>query len=60
MGTLNTCVVCVRPVDRGLVREEFADMLTQVDCHGVESLTEKEQVVYEYMCCSRECFDNLE
>jgi len=54
------CVVCSNEVDRGLVKEEFADLFNQVDCYGVESLTEYEQVVYEGLCCSGDCYEELE
>ena len=53
------CVVCKNPVDWGLVREDFEDMLEQVDRLGVESLTENQQVVYECKCCSFECYENM-
>jgi len=59
MGTSGVCVVCDETVDWSLVREDFADILGQVDMFGPDSLTEKEQVVYNAMCCSRECFENL-
>ena len=60
MGSPGICVVCGLIVDWGVIREEFTDTLTQVDYHGPDSLTENEQVVYEGMCCSRECFDTLD
>jgi hypothetical protein len=56
----STCVVCFFPVDWDVVKEDFEDLLNQVDCYGPDSLTENEQVVYEGMCCSQECFDKLD
>jgi hypothetical protein len=53
------CVVCGSPVDWDIVKEDFKDLLNQVDCHGPDSLTENEQVVYEGRCCSQKCFDKL-
>jgi len=53
------CVVCHGKVDWALVREEFAELLDQADVHGVESLTEDQQVVYEGLCCSTNCYLSL-
>lgn len=53
------CVVCHSKVDWALVKEEFAELLDQADTHGVESLTEHEQVVYEGLCCSTGCYKRL-
>jgi hypothetical protein len=53
------CVVCKEAVDWDLVKEENGEMFAQVDCLGVESLTENEQVVYEGKCCSYACYDKL-
>ena len=36
MGSPGRCVVCGLIVDWGVIREEFTDMLTQVDYHGPE------------------------
>jgi len=54
------CVVCGKMVDHALTRELFEEIFNQVDMYGVESLTEKKQVVYEYHCCSEECFEKME
>ena len=59
MGVKCTCVVCGELVDWDVIKEEFEDMLIQVDTHGPDSLTENEQVVWEGMCCSQKCFDKL-
>ncbi len=53
------CVVCKGQVDWDLVKEEFEDMFPQVDCLGVESLTEDQQVVYEGKCCSYACYEKM-
>lgn len=53
------CVVCKERVDWDLVKEEFEDMFPQVDCLGVESLTENQQVVYERKCCSYKCYEKM-
>lgn len=57
---MGKCVVCKQTVDWDVVCVTFWDMLNQVDYFGVDSLTENEQVVYEGMCCSQECFDKLD
>jgi len=54
-----TCVVCGEPVDLKAVIEEFSHILKQAHYHGVDSLTEQEQIVYEGRCCSTLCFAEL-
>jgi hypothetical protein len=54
-----TCVVCKGKVDWERVKEENEGMFMQVDFHGVESLTERQQTVYEGNCCSHECYEKL-
>jgi len=54
-----TCVVCKGKVDRDSVKREFGLMFMQVDFHGVKSLTKSQRVVYEGMCCSRDCSQKL-
>jgi len=58
--TMNKCVVCKGEVNWDDIKEEFAEILEQADTYGPDSLTEKEQVVWEGSCCGRECFDKLE
>ncbi len=45
------CIYCGKPVEWGVICDEFDDLLTQVDLLGVESLTEQEQLVYEGKLC---------
>lgn len=56
---MGDCVVCGRRVDWSFVKEEFAELLEQADSHGVDSLTEAAQVVYEGKCCSTNCYLKL-
>jgi hypothetical protein len=57
---LPTCTVCGEKTDPTLVMEEFYEIFQQADGRGVESLTEQQQVVYEWHCCSMKCFEKLE
>lgn len=57
---MTTCTVCKNPVDWNQVKDEFDWILAQADHYGVESLQEKQQVVYEGHCCSEECYDQLQ
>jgi len=59
MLLLGTCAVCKGNVEWVLVKEVFSDIFDQVNAHGVDSLTEHQQVVYEGMCCSEECYYKL-
>ena len=54
-----TCVACGDKVDWDFIKDQFSDMLAQVDYHGVDSLTENQQVVYEGRCCSYGCYLSL-
>lgn len=54
------CVVCGNQVEWNKVRETFLHILDQADQYGVDSLTEHEQVVYLGLCCSGECYSNLQ
>ena len=54
------CVVCGKKVDKDLVMEMFEHLFIQADCCGVESLTEHEQVVYEWKCCPTDCYYKLD
>jgi hypothetical protein len=58
--TDSRCVVCKGMVDWDLVKREFEDMFEQLDYHGIDSLTENEQVVLENRCCSIECFEEMD
>ena len=60
MGSPGRCVVCTDVVDNDVVKEEFEDLLDQVDAFGPDSLTDNEQAVYYGYICSQECFDTLE
>lgn len=53
------CIICNRKVDLGCIKEEFSSIFNQVDTHGVDSLTEHEQCVYEGLVCSPICFETL-
>lgn len=57
---MGDCVMCGRRVDWPFVKEEFAEILEQADRHGVDSLTEAQQVVYLGMCCSINCYIKLD
>ena len=57
---MNLCVVCGKPVEAVLVKEEFPELLAQADARGMESLTEQQQVVVEFKCCSESCYERLE
>jgi len=56
---MGKCVVCNKEVDWEIVKEEFSDMLDQVDYYGAGSLTDNQQVVYNGRCCSLECYWQL-
>ena len=58
--TVYICVVCKGVVDGDVVKDEFGELFEQVDCLGMESATEQEQVVMEGSCCSLECFIQLD
>lgn len=53
------CVICSKEVDWSKVKEEFGEMLDQVDHLGEDSLTDEQQTVYNGRCCSRDCYDQL-
>jgi len=57
---MGKCVVCFGTPDWDTVKEEFEDLLNQVDMFGPDSLTDNEQSVYYGYICSRECFDKLD
>ena len=57
---MGKCIICGNTVDWDIVKEEFDYILAQADAHGVESLTENQQVVYEGLVCSDECYNKLE
>jgi len=59
-NTVNICVVCKGVVDWDSVKEEFGELFEQVDCLGMESATEQEQVVMEGSCCSLECYIRMD
>lgn len=54
------CVVCKDVVIHKIVLEELGHIFSQADYHGVESLTEQEQVVYEGGCCTAHCFMQMD
>jgi len=54
------CVVCNAEVDWAKIQQEFGHVLDQADRCGVESLTERQQVVYLGLCCSPECYEELQ
>ncbi|MDI6814396.1 MAG: hypothetical protein QMD10_12825 [Desulfitobacteriaceae bacterium] len=45
------CIYCSKPIEWGVICNEFDDLLDQVDQWGVDSLTEQEQLVYEGKLC---------
>ena len=53
------CVVCGGTVNWDYIPDDYGELLMQVDQHGVESLTEQEQVLYEGLVCSWECYHKL-
>ena len=53
------CVVCGNIVEPNVIINEFDYIFTQVNELGMDSLTEFEQIVCEWHCCSHECFDRL-
>jgi len=57
---MRLCVVCNKPVEAALVKEEFPELFAQADACGMESLTEQQQVVVEFKCCSESCYERLE
>jgi hypothetical protein len=57
---VSDCIVCGNKVDWDLVKEEFPELLDQVDHYGVDSLTENQQVIYLGKCCSANCYDKLD
>ena len=57
---MGNCDVCGKKVDWPVIKEEFAEILEQADSHGVESLTEAQQMVYEGRCCSVNCYIKLD
>ncbi len=54
------CLVCKSEIDRDIVLEEFEYIFSTADTHGVDALTEREQIVYQWRICSEECFEKLE
>ena len=56
---MNLCVVCGKPVEAVLVKEEFPELFAQADAWGMDSLTEQQQTVVEFKCCSLDCYYNL-
>lgn len=56
---MSKCVVCKSEVEWSKVKDVFEHILKQADRHGVESLTEQKQVVYESLCCSAKCYKQL-
>lgn len=54
------CKVCEKIINYKEVTEVFSEVFKRVDIFGLESLTEAEQVVVEGLCCSEECFYNLQ
>ena len=60
---LKLCPVCRNPIhpDENWedIKDQFGDMLNQVDFYGVDSLTEQEQVLYENGVHA-DCFYELE
>jgi len=62
MSEAKICPVCKLPVDykevMEMLRDEWPDLGPQVDFYGVESLTEREQVLYLGEC-HFECFELL-
>ncbi|WP_180953836.1 hypothetical protein [Bacillus sp. M6-12] len=53
---MRTCIVCEEVVDHSNLLDEFEALFERVDHSGVESLIEKEQVVYEGLICSKKCY----
>jgi len=56
---MKLCVVCGKPVEAVLVKEEFPELFAQADACGIDSLTEQQQVVVEFKCCSENCYEIL-
>jgi len=53
---MSECIICKQEVIWNDVVEEFESLFEQIDRHGVESLTEDQQLVYEGKICSYKCF----
>lgn len=54
------CVICQGEIDKREVFDTFSDIFFQADSRGVDSLTEHQQMVYEFRVCSEECYEKLE
>jgi len=54
------CVVCGKPVEWGVVKEEIEYLLNQADVLGMSSLTDAEQAACNGLVCSLDCFYELE
>ena len=50
------CIVCEEVVEPYIVKVEFKELFEQADAIGMDSLTEHEQIVVEFKCCSEVCF----
>ena len=56
----STCIICKGDIDSDIVHDDFNELFEQVDCLGMESATEQEQVVLEGCICSLECYIQLD
>lgn len=57
---MSTCMICKEPVRVDILLDELGHIFAQADRHGVESLTEQEQVVYEQRICTVHCLYEME
>lgn len=57
---MNLCIICKQPVEASLVKENFPELFAQADALGINSLTEQQQIVVEFKCCSKECYGGME
>lgn len=57
---MRRCIVCEGIVDHSSLSEEFESLFERVDHYGIESLIEKEQVVYEGLICSEKCYHEFD
>ena len=54
------CVVCGKPVEWEVVKEDIEYLIKQANVLGVSSLTEAEQAACSGLVCSVDCFCVLE
>jgi len=52
----DNCVVCGKGVDWENVTNEFEHKFEQVDSYGLETMSEKDQLIVDGRICSRKCY----